>query len=100
VGHNDTITVGKGQDVFAFDQITTFDQSKPGGIGHVTITGFDPSKDLIVLPQTLENSNPLIVHDDPVTGNAVITFKNDPVDSITLVGVHSSALQASDFHFV
>jgi hypothetical protein len=103
VGLNNTITAGRGQDVFAFDQIPSGrngnDESKPGGIGTVTITGFNPSKDLIVIQQTLQNTNPYSVHDD-AHGNAVITFQGDTTDSITLVGVHSSALHASDFHFV
>src|SRR5262249_46112056 len=41
--------------------------------------------------------NVLPAHD--VNGNAVITVDNSG-DTITLVGVHSSALHASDFHFV
>ena len=110
VGLNSAVTVGTGHDILAFDwnpqsslplnQGFGVDQSKPGGIGHVTITGFNPSKDVIVLQQALENTNPLSVHNDPVTGNAVITFNGDTQDTITLVGVHSSALHASDVHFV
>ena len=105
VGTNDTVTVGTGQDTFAFDwtAVTSggvVDQTKPGGIGNVSITGFDPSKDVIVLQQALQSTNPYSVHDDPVTGNAVITFQHDTLDSITLVGVHSAALHASDFHLV
>src|SRR5262249_43909307 len=97
LGTNDTVAVGKGQDVFVFDR---FFQNQPGGIGAVTITGFDPSKDVIQIQQALQNTNPLQVHDD-AHGNAVITFQNgDTRDSITLVGVHASALNASDFQFV
>jgi hypothetical protein len=109
VGLNTAVTVGTGHDILAFDWNPqssspplnqSIDQSKPGGIGHVTITGFNPSKDVIVLQQALENTNPLSVQDDPVTGNAVITFNGETLDTITLVGVHSSALHASDVHFV
>jgi Ca2+-binding RTX toxin-like protein len=93
VGTNDTVTVGKGQDTFIFDQTTA------GSIQAVKITGFDPSKDVIQLTTTLVPSqNVLPTHDD-AQGNAVITVDNSG-DTITLVGVHSSALHASDFHFV
>ena len=40
---NNTVTVGKGQDSFVFDQTTA------GQIGAVTINHFDPTKDVIVL---------------------------------------------------
>jgi hypothetical protein len=96
VGQNDTITVGKGQDTFQFGQS---DQASPGGIGAVTITGFNPTKDVIVLQQLLQNTNPYSVADD-AQGNAVITFQGNTQDSITLVGVHAAVLHASDFHFV
>jgi hypothetical protein len=101
VGINNTITVGQGQYVFAFTAVSNGpDTSKPGAIGAVTITGFDPSKDVIVLQQAFQNTNPYSVNDD-AHGNAVITFQGDTKgDSITLVGVHSSALHASDFHFL
>jgi hypothetical protein len=109
VGTNDTVTIkpGTGHDVLAFDwsPLSTVaplnqgpDQSRPGGIGYVTITGFDPSKDVIVIQQALEKTNPLSFTD--VGGNATITFSGETQDSITLLGVHSSALHASDFHFV
>src|SRR5262245_64715127 len=41
--------------------------------------------------QKKKSPSPFRAHDDPVTGNAVITFQRDTQDSITLVGVHSSA---------
>jgi Ca2+-binding RTX toxin-like protein len=94
VATNDTVAVGKGQDVFVFD---SFFEKQPGGIGAVTITGFNPSKDVIVIQQTLATS--FAAHDD-VHGNAVVTFPNDGQDHITLVGVHASDLHASDFQFV
>ena len=91
VGTADTITVGTGQDSFVFDQTVA------GTIGAVTINHFDPSKDVIVLTQTLvPGQNVLPAHDD-ANGNAVVTVV--PGDTITLVGVHSSALHASDFQF-
>jgi hypothetical protein len=93
VGKNDTVTVGTGQDTFIFGQTTA------GNIGAVTITGFNPSKDVIVIQQALvPTKNVLPAHDD-VHGNALITVDNSG-DTITLVGVHSSALHASDFQFV
>jgi hypothetical protein len=46
VGQNDTVTVGKGQDSFVFDAPS---QNGQFGIEHVTINGFDPSKDVIKL---------------------------------------------------
>jgi hypothetical protein len=48
-------------------------QATPDGIGNVTITGFDPSKDVIELQQALQNTNPYSGQDD-AHGNAVITF--------------------------
>ena len=93
VGMNNTVMVGKGQDTFTFDQTTG------GNIGAVTITGFNPSKDVIVIQQALvPGQNVLPAHDD-VHGNAVITVDSSG-DTITLVGVHSSALHQSDFQFV
>jgi probable HAF family extracellular repeat protein len=92
VGTNESVTVGTGRDTFIFDQTTA------GTIGAVTITGFDPSKDVIQFQTALvPTQNVLPAHD--VNGNAVIAVDNS-VDTITLVGVHSSALHASDFHFV
>jgi hypothetical protein len=107
VGTNDTVTIGTDRDVLAFDwnplsKVTPLnqgpDQSMPGGIGNVSITGFEPSKDVIVIQQALENTNPLSVAYGG--GNAVITFSGETQDSITLVGVPSGALHASNFHFV
>ena len=65
VGTADTVTVGTGQDSFVFDQTVA------GTIGAVTINHFDPSKDVIVLTQTLvPGQNVLPAHDD-ANGNAV-----------------------------
>jgi hypothetical protein len=94
VGLNDTVTVGKGHDAFVFDG---FFQSAPGGIGAVTIDGFNTSKDVIVVQGALATS---YTAQDNSNGNAVVTFAGDASDQITLVGVHSSALHGSDFHFV
>lgn len=101
VGTNDTVTIGSGHDILAFDFGTggSPDQSVPGGIGAVTITGFNPSRNVIELQQALLTTNPFSATDD-AHGNAVVTFSGDTLDKITLVGVHSSALHASDFHFV
>jgi hypothetical protein len=91
VGFSDTVTVGKGQDSFVFDQVP---DDGPHQIGAVTINHFDPSKDVITIQKLLATS----VSVQDVNGNAVVTVA--PGDTITLVGVHSSALHASDFHFV
>jgi Ca2+-binding RTX toxin-like protein len=91
VGALDAVTVGTGQDNFVFDQTV------PSTIGAATINGFDPSKDVIVMQQTLAST--FSVQDD-VHGNAVITFAGDNSDAITLMGVHASALHSSDFHLV
>jgi len=91
VGENDKVTVGTGQDTFKFDQTTA------GNIGAVDITGFDVTKDVMVFVQALATS--FTAHDDP-QGNAVVTFPGDNLDKITLEGVHSSALLASNFQFV
>ena len=94
VGFSDTVTVGKGQDSFVFDQVP---DDGPHPIGAVTINHFDPNKDVIVIQKALATS---FNAQDDAHGNAVITFNGDTQDTITLVGVHSSALHASDFHFV
>ena len=72
-----------------------FEQTTPGFIGAVTINHFDPSKDVITLSSQLTTT---VSYQDDSQGNAVITVDTSG-DTITLVGVHSSALHASDFHF-
>ena len=89
VGTANTVTVGTGQDSFVFDQTTA------GSIGAVTINHFDPAKDVITIAQSLAAN--LTIAD--VNGNAVVTIDNSG-DTITLTGVQSSALHASDFHLV
>jgi hypothetical protein len=90
VGHSDTITVGTGQDSFVFQQTT------PGNVGAVTVTGFDPNKDSFTFSTQLTTS--VSYHDD-AHGNAVINVDNAG-DTITLLGVQSADLHPSDFHFV
>jgi hypothetical protein len=90
VGNNDTVTVGTGQDSFIFQQTT------PGNIGAVTVTGFDPSKHSFTFSNQLTTS---VSYQDNAQGNAVITVDSNPADTITLVGVHASDLHPSDFHF-
>jgi probable HAF family extracellular repeat protein len=86
VGSGDTVTVGNGHDSFVFKQTT------PGSIGAVTIIGFDPSKDVISLQLTTS-----VTYKDNAQGNAVVTVDNFG-DTITLVGVHASALHPGDFN--
>jgi hypothetical protein len=108
VGISDTVTVGTGHghDVFAFDWNPSAgaplnqgpDQSTPGGIGNVTITGFNANKDVIVLQQKLATDfNHLSITSDGSTGSNITI---DSQDQIHLVGVAPSALHQSDFHFV
>jgi hypothetical protein len=89
VGSNDTVNVGTGHDSFVFEQ------TNPGSIGAVTITGFDPNKDSFTFSNQLTTS---VTYHDNAQGNAVVTVDNAG-DTITLVGVHASELHPSDFHF-
>lgn len=84
------MSVGTGQDSFVFEQTT------PGAVGAVTVTGFNPNKDSFTFSNQLTTS--VNYHDDS-HGNAVVTVDNAG-DTVTLVGVHSSQLHPSDFHFV
>jgi len=87
---NDTLIAGTGADTFVFNP----------GFGKETITGFDVTKDVIAFVHALATSFTDLGIQDNAQGNAVITFAGDTQDKITLTGVHSSALQASDFKFV
>jgi len=90
VGNADTVTVGTGHNSFVFEQ------TAPGFIGAVTINHFNTSKDVITLSSQLTTA---VSYQDNSQGNAVVTVDNNSADTITLVGVHASALHASDFHF-
>jgi len=90
VGNSDTITVGKGHDSLVFEQTTA------DSIGAVTINGFNPGLDAFTFSSLFAAS--LSYHDN-TQGNAVITV-DSAGDTVTLVGVHSSALHSSDFRFV
>jgi hypothetical protein len=90
VGSNDRVTVGTGHDSFVFQQTT------PGNIGAVTVTGFDPHKDSFTFSNQLTTS---VSYHDNAQGNTVVTVDNAG-DTITLAGVHSADLHPSDFHFV
>jgi hypothetical protein len=90
VGNSDTIKVGTGQDSFIFEQTT------PGTVGAVTVTGFDSGKDSFTFSTQLTTS---VSYHDNAQGNAVVTVDNAG-DTITLVGVHAADLHPSDFHFV
>ena len=76
VGNSDTVTVGTGQDSFVFQQTT------PGSVGVVTVTGFNPNKDSFTFSNQLTTA--VSYHDDS-HGNAVITVDNAG-DTITLDG--------------
>jgi hypothetical protein len=98
VGINDTVTVGKGQDTFIFDA------TRAGNIGADTINGFRPERvhgsqpDVIQLKSALWGSGPMPTITTDADGNAVLS--DGQGDTITLVGVHASALHASNFHFL
>jgi Ca2+-binding RTX toxin-like protein len=81
VGRDNTVTVGTSHDSFIFEQTT------PGNIGAVTVTGFDPGKDVITFSTQLTTS---VSYHDNAEGNAVVTVDNAG-DTITLVGVHASS---------
>ena len=89
LGKNDTVTVGTGHDSFVFQQTT------PGSIGAVTVTGFDPHKDSFTFSNQLTTS--VSYHDDSF-GNTVINVDHGG-DTVTLLGVHAADLQPHDFHF-
>ena len=90
VGSSDTITVGTGHDRFIFEQ------TAPGSIGAVTVNHFNPSQDVFTFLSLLTTS---VSYHDNAQDNAVVTV-DKAGDTVTLVGVHSSALHPSDFHFV
>ncbi len=83
------INAGSGHDSFVFT----------GSFGLDTITNFSPLHDNIVLAQAIfANFGAVQSHMTQVGANTVITY--DPADAITLTGVKTSSLHASDFHFV
>jgi hypothetical protein len=90
VGSNDTVTVGTGHDSFVFQQTT------PGNVGTVTVTGFNPNKDSFTFSNELTTS---VSYHDNAQGNAVVTV-DSAGDTITLTGVHAADLHPNDFHFV
>jgi hypothetical protein len=70
------------------------------GVGHSTITNFDPAADAIKFSSSIfANAQSILnaTHDDG-HGNAIIAI--DAHDSITLNGVLKAQLHASDFHVV
>ena len=83
------INGGSGQDSFIFT----------GSFGQETITNFGPQHDNIVLAHAMfANFNAVQSDMTQVGANTVITY--DPANSITLTGIKTSRLLASDFHFV
>ena len=97
VGFGNSVSVGTsgtGQDTFVFEQTT------PGTIGAVSITHFNTASGVIDLESALGYSSfaALSPHITETHGNAVITLDSSG-DTITLVGVNATHLQASNFHF-
>jgi hypothetical protein len=93
---SDTVTAisslingGSGQDSFVFT----------GSFGQETITNFGPQHDNIVLAHAMFANFGAVQSDMTQVGaNTVITC--DPANVITLTGIKTSSLLASDFHFV
>jgi VCBS repeat-containing protein len=92
VGSNDSVAVGQGTDTFVFDQIAA------SGVGRVTIAGFSSARDILQFNANLvANFAAVKALAKQAGANTVITF--DKSDSITLLGVTLSSLQASNFVF-
>jgi len=72
VGRDNTVTVGTSHDSFIFEQTT------PGNIGAVTVTGFDPGKDVITFSTQLTTS---VSYHDNAEGNAE--------SPLTMLGIRS-----------
>ena len=93
---SDTVTAisslingGSGQDSFVFT----------GSFGQETITNFGPQHDNIVLAHAMFANFGAVQSDMTQVGaNTVIMY--DPANVITLTGIKTSSLLASDFHFV
>lgn len=105
VGMGDTVTVGHGNDTFVFDQVAA------NMVGNVTLTGFNPSHDVIDITSALatflglagtqtqmDSALAALFHDTGAGGAAQIHL--DATDTITLTNVHTVALHATDFHIV
>jgi VCBS repeat-containing protein/probable HAF family extracellular repeat protein len=85
-----SLTATSGPDVFDFSSVQ---------FGSDTITGFDPAQDSIKLSQTLAADFATVQADmSSVAGGTLMTF--DASRSITLSGVSSSSLIATNFQFV
>ncbi len=104
-GSNSTIKLGNGADtVMAISSLINGGNGHDsfvftGSFGQDTITNFSPLNDNIVLAHAMFANFGAVQGDMTQVGaNTVITY--DPADVITLTGVKTSSLQASDFHFV
>ena len=71
-----------------------------GSFGQDTITNFSPQHDNIVLAQAMFGNFGAMQSHDMTQVGANTMFTYDPSDVITLTGVKTSSLQASDFRFV
>jgi hypothetical protein len=93
-GANSTITLGNGANTVTAVICT-------GSFGQDTITNFSPQHDNIVLAHAMFANFGAVQSDmAQVGGNTVITDAQNPTNVITLTGVKTSSLHASDFHFV
>ncbi|HVO95366.1 MAG TPA: hypothetical protein VMT22_21095, partial [Terriglobales bacterium] len=101
----DAITVGHGNDAFVFNETAT------NAIGSVTVSGFNPSHDVFDFTSAvaaavgltgnqaaMDSQLAALFHDSGPGGAAQIHL--DATDTLTLTGVHSAALHASDFYIV
>ncbi|HKN26692.1 MAG TPA: hypothetical protein VJY34_01935 [Roseiarcus sp.] len=122
-GSNDTITLGNGADTVTAganstitlgngaDTVTAISSLINGGTGHDsfvftgsfgqdTITNFSPLHDNIVLAHAMLANFGAVQSDMTQVGANTVITSYDPADVITLTGVKTSSLHASDFRFV
>ena len=88
-GPGDTLTGGHGRQTFVF----------LGDFGHNTITNFNTHTDVIQLAQSQFPDFTAVHNSMSGTDNTVITY-DDTGNTITLIGVAPSSLDAHDFQFV
>jgi VCBS repeat-containing protein len=88
-GAGDVLTGGKSIDTFMFAP----------GFGKETINSFNPTHDVIDLPQSMFANFAAIQADMQTSGTSTI-IEVDPTDVLTLTHVSIASLHASNFHFL
>jgi type VI protein secretion system component Hcp len=89
---NDLINLGKGNDTVAFGE-----SPNSTAIGNETITGFNPTRDILQFNPALLSSYSA-AHISQVGANTVIQIDHTN-SSVTLDNVTAAALSANNFHF-